>query len=102
MSDHSQRYRIVGFIDASHKWAGTAQCTHFAPEFKVETKHLPSFAEMRYFATLSGLFPSNKPGSSPDICKPIYHVIGEGFDYLKCTTCYPARANLADFVEQRI
>lgn len=97
---HSQRYQIIGYIDTTNKFAGTHWSTHFKPQDCFHADHLPKFEEMKAYATGLGLWPSNKPGSSIDVCKPVYHVIGDGFDYLRCATCYPARANPDDFVER--
>lgn len=88
---HPQKFLVIGFCDASHKWHGTWQNTYFAVEHQFVADHIPSEAQMKEYAEPLGYFPSGIQGATRDKCRPVYHHVGEGLEYTSCMTCFPNR-----------
>lgn len=90
---HTEKFRIIGFLDAIWKWHGTWQTTRFRAEDQFIADHIPTQDQIRAYATAKGYWPSGKCGSTLDKCEPVYEFIGQGLDYVNCPICWPAHAN---------
>lgn len=88
-TQHLQSFRIVGFCDVPVKPAKDG-VTLFAEEDRVELPHLPTEASLLEYATSIGTYPGTHPNMThrPGMCQPVYEVLGDGTDYLKCKLCF--------------
>lgn len=103
MTNHPQRFRIVGFFDQHHKWKGSWQIVHFQPEDVLELPHVPSAKQLNEFVKLKGY---KKVGWKyrPGEANPVYEIIGEGrdgFEYLNCPECHVGGCEAVDNVRVR-
>ena len=90
MSNHPQRFKILGFFDAPLKAHGKEQITYFHSLDQYEADHIPSQEKLSLYARFKGYTPRDGK------CEPIYEIIGEGLEYCNCLDCFPSGGEVTD------